>query len=331
MSYERFKEKRISSKEILETTPLNDELDKDFEGKTIVFTGTLKLYTRKEAKREVCKRGAKSVPDSLSKSTDMLIVADSKDNTDKDNKALYMNEQGAHIRIINESTFYKMLENNEIIQETEVNIKHKIIADPLENLINMPITYQGNLMFIDTEYTTDKDIYQISTIICNNGMVTETFNQYIKPFGEFKVRINPYNITSDKLKNCPTFKEFWEKAISKYKDYTYIGHNFFGADRHSLEKTMNLYNIPVPNFKFIDTMDLAKKFLHTKSKISKWECEIRGIEYPKKCSVSLSSLCQKFGFPILKKHDSSFDVKGCYDLFWYFYNTYKFNIEQEII
>lgn len=315
MSYERFKEKYMSSKEISSTTPLNKVLDDDFKGKTIVFTGNLRRYPDKDdVRKEVYKRGAKSVPASLSKSTDFLVVADDKGTSQKDVTAEKLNTQGAHIQIISENTFYKMLENNTAISEQELRYEPHENKIFLDDLINTPVPSNENLAFIDTEWANrNHDICQISVIICSHGNVIKTINSYIKPFGKFdKLLQSIHGITIDKVKDCPDFKKVWENELYEYKDYTFIAHNFWGADRHALRKTMELYNIPYPNFRFIDTQELAKRLI------------------PSSQSFSLSDLCEQFGFPILKQHDSSFDVKGCYDLFWYLYNIHKFDITKEI-
>lgn len=86
-----------------------------FFGKTMVFTGELKSMERTEAMQEVINRGA-VVKNSVSAKTDYLIVG-MQDNSivgddgmsTKEEKAYALKEKGAHIQILTEDEFIKLL------------------------------------------------------------------------------------------------------------------------------------------------------------------------------------------------------------------------------
>lgn len=102
--------RRLSSAEVAATS-VNEILDKDFAGKRVVITGDFKLYPdRTDVQLEIIRRGG-SAPSSVSKLTDMLICG-SNPGEKKIEKAKQLN-----VRIVDEETFYKMLESNDAIDE----------------------------------------------------------------------------------------------------------------------------------------------------------------------------------------------------------------------
>ncbi len=106
--------------EILKSIP-EDELylDPDFEGKNIVFTGTLSGMVRGEAHLAVMKAGG-TPQDDVTKATNMLVygyqdprVLRGKPLSGKRLKAANLREKGADIEIVDEALFLEMLSSRE--------------------------------------------------------------------------------------------------------------------------------------------------------------------------------------------------------------------------
>ncbi len=111
-TYNQGKE-RLSREEVKSIVPY-EVGDKDFIGKTVVITGEFGRFPkRKEAEAEIRRRGGRTVS-SVSSRTDMLICGRGA-GWAKIEQVKQRNSHGMSIRLIDEKTFYKMLENNEAI------------------------------------------------------------------------------------------------------------------------------------------------------------------------------------------------------------------------
>lgn len=104
---------KFSTREV-NKEPVNIEQDLDFKNQQITITGSFEKYPRPEREKlaiELRKRGAKVLSSgSLAKSTTMLIAG-----TDAGSKKLKQAEE-RKIKIIDENTLYKMLEDNNAIE-----------------------------------------------------------------------------------------------------------------------------------------------------------------------------------------------------------------------
>lgn len=107
------------SKKLSELTPESDSIDPSnyFFDKTVVFTGELEYYPRKEAAQMVINLGA-IVRSSLVKSTDILVVGDyskvrclNGKKSSKHKKAEDLVLQGKCIEIMDEQFFYELIED----------------------------------------------------------------------------------------------------------------------------------------------------------------------------------------------------------------------------
>ena len=109
-----------SARSITTATDINEEKDADFEGKTFLFTGGMLRISRENAMREVVKRGG-IIKDGMSKKIDILVNANPEGViTSKVQRALEMQAEGHPIKIVDEQTFLKMLEDNNAVELVEV-------------------------------------------------------------------------------------------------------------------------------------------------------------------------------------------------------------------
>lgn len=90
--------------ELVSITPLEEKEGGILKGKTVVFTGSLNLMTRNEAKVQAEKMGAK-IATSVSSKTDLVIVGDNPGTKLKQ-------AETAKIKVISEAEWIKMVEQN---------------------------------------------------------------------------------------------------------------------------------------------------------------------------------------------------------------------------
>ena len=95
--------KRLLKQVTVQETHGRESPKKTFAGKVFVLTGTLKTFTREEAKEKIRARGG-SVTSSVSKKVDYVIAGDSPGS--KFNKA-----QALRVAIVGEEEFAKMISN----------------------------------------------------------------------------------------------------------------------------------------------------------------------------------------------------------------------------
>lgn len=112
--------KHQSAKSITTSTVASEERDADFDGKTFLFTGDMISLSREDAMQEVVKRGG-IIKDGISKKIDVLVNANPEGVvTGKVKRALEMQAEGHHIKIVNEQMFLKMIADNAAVELTEV-------------------------------------------------------------------------------------------------------------------------------------------------------------------------------------------------------------------
>lgn len=106
---------RLTREDIKNITPYTVG-DKDFIDKVVVITGTFERFPkRKEAEAEIRRRGGKT-SQSISNATTMFIYGTGA-GWAKIEQVKQRNKQGQNIKLVDEKTFYKMLESNEAIED----------------------------------------------------------------------------------------------------------------------------------------------------------------------------------------------------------------------
>lgn len=97
----------------LQATVTEFDEDNPFYQKTVVFTGKLEKYSRKDAAQIVLNCGGE-FKDSVAKDVNYLVVGDTdfRERTSKMDKAYALKEKGFDIEVNPESMFYQMLEEN---------------------------------------------------------------------------------------------------------------------------------------------------------------------------------------------------------------------------
>ena len=176
------------------------------------------------------------------------------------------------------------------------------------------------ILYFDVEYANSKN-----RSICQIGLLSEFFpsnepvyperNIYINPEDGFdKFCIDIHNITSDKVKDKPNFPIVWEEIKKYFDDAIIVGHNIASADLNTLVRSLKRYNLEIPSFKYICTLDLAKKYIPL-SEIN---------------SYSLTSVCNYFDIDTDNLHDAFDDACACSDIFKALVEKYNININDHI-
>jgi len=102
---------------------------------------------------------------------------------------------------------------------------------------------------------------EIGLTFVENNKIKETKSWLIKPhsyphFDSFNISI--HGITPDEVKNAPEFDELWNEIMPMIKGKFLIAHNA-GFDMSVLRKTLELYNIPFPEFQYSCSYIFSKR------------------------------------------------------------------------
>ena len=174
--------------------------------------------------------------------------------------------------------------------------------------------------YFDVEYANSKNksICQIG-IMCENYKTCEPYypekDIYINPedgFDDTCIRI--HGISKDRVKNEPNFTQVWEKIEKYFVNSVIIGHNVASADLDALIKSLKRYNLDIPEFYYICTLDLARQYVPS---------------YAVK-DYSMSTLCKYFNIDIDSEHNAFDDACANADLFKKLVETYSIDIEKHI-
>ncbi len=141
-------------------------------------------------------------------------------------------------------------------------------------------------------------ICQVGLITIENGLITNEINILVQPPNNFYWDrfIDIHGITPRKTANEPSFDQIWHLIEPHITDQIVVAHNGLRFDFPVLEKTLEHYDMTVP-------------------------------EYSKHCTYklygdNLKSLCKYYKIP-LNHHDALSDAKACGELFLRYLNGEK--------
>ena len=122
----------------------------------------------------------------------------------------------------------------------------------------------------------------------------------INPECEFSYHnIKIHSISPDMVKNQPTFPEVWVEIKPYFENTTIIAHNAKSMDLCALYRMLEKYQLPVPAFKYVCTLELA-----------------RGLIPANTCTgCKLNLLCEAFNIPFGHHHNALDDAMACRNLF----------------
>lgn len=139
-------------------------------------------------------------------------------------------------------------------------------------------------------------ICQVGIVIVENNIVKEKFSVLVQPPDNYYWHnfIKIHGITPEMTHNAPTFDKVWRDIEAYIKNRNVVAHNGFGFDFQCLAKTLEYYQLEVPNFKGHCTYKLFRK--------------------------NLASLCHDYQIP-LNHHDALSDAMACAKLFMIYNNN----------
>ncbi len=171
--------------------------------------------------------------------------------------------------------------------------------------------------FFDIEVANTKNcsICQIGLIIVEGDNISK-IKIMVNPNDEFdRTCSNIHHITKQDVVNEKNFKEVW-KDISHYFINNFVfAHNALSADINYLIKNLVRYKLPIPNFKYICTKELCRKYIPNIMVESKYD---------------LQTLCQFYNIDMGVHHDALDDAFSCYQLYINLKKDYDINIEKEV-
>jgi len=133
-------------------------------------------------------------------------------------------------------------------------------------------------------------ICQVGLVRVENSVITEKISILVQPpqnyYWDWFTDI--HGIKPKDTRNAPTFNKVWHQIEPYIKGQNVVAHNGFGFDFQVLNKTLEYYGLPVP-------------------------------EYEKHCTYkiyddNLASLCEKHSIP-LNHHEALSDALACAELF----------------
>jgi ATP-dependent Lhr-like helicase len=177
----------------------------------------------------------------------------------------------------------------------------------LENSINFLnnlklITMDSPLNFTAIDVETAQgprwSICQIGLVKVENSIITDEVSFLIQPpdneYSNWNIQI--HGITPDKTKDSPIFPEIWDQIKPYIEKQLLVAHNAV-FDIDCLVKTLELYDIEVPNFDYVCTM--------------------------KPTGAKLKELCQAYNINLRNHHDALNDARACAQVFLKISNNEK--------
>lgn len=96
----------------------------------------------------------------------------------------------------------------------------------------------------------------------DHGELKDTHYFYVRPPENNLSNLDGWNIQWDEIKKADEFGEYWNAGMSRlFADRTLVAHNaeyVIGCITHAL----TIYGIKAPPFRYIDTLEIAKKLYH---------------------------------------------------------------------
>lgn len=140
-------------------------------------------------------------------------------------------------------------------------------------------------------------ICAIGTILIKNNRPVEKKYSLINPEDTFDyINIQITKIEPQMVKNSPTLPQYWKEIQTELTENTIVGHNIT-YDLRVLSKSLQRYNINVPEFNYCCTLTQSRK----------------NMDLP---SYKLENIAKTLGI-IYKPHNAMEDAKAAYELFEY--------------
>lgn len=135
------------------------------------------------------------------------------------------------------------------------------------------------LLDIENPNTRGNSICAIAVVLVENDVVVEKKYTLINPedrFDEGNSRIT--GIDANQVQNAPTLKEYWNEIRLLLAENIIVGHNVT-YDLAVLSWSLQRYDIPVDDYHYVCTLELARKHIKADSYKLEYLAKIFGFEY----------------------------------------------------
>ena len=151
-------------------------------------------------------------------------------------------------------------------------------------------------------------ICAIGIILVRDNKAVEKIYSLINPEDTFdRINMDITKIAPHMVKDSPTLPEFWPKIRDLLTNNVVIGHNIT-YDLKLISKSLQRYQIPIPDFKYMCTLQLSRKFL----------------DLP---SYKLENIAKKLHI-IYNPHNAIEDARAAFELFEYINRHQKIYITE---
>lgn len=176
----------------------------------------------------------------------------------------------------------------------------------------MKKVYQANRFTyfdVETPNSSNNSICSIGLIHQENDEIVFSKEYLVNPETRFdNVNIEIHGITPRMVENAPIFAQIWDEIEEYFTNAIVVAHNAT-FDLNVLSKTLYKYDIAIPEFNYICTLDKAR----------------RHISKDKYGSHKLNVLCEAFQINLDNHHNVMCDAIACKDLFELFKEQYGFD------
>lgn len=174
----------------------------------------------------------------------------------------------------------------------------------------------NNFVVLDIENPNSRgnSICSIGILIIEDGALVRKEYSLINPEDRFdRTNSEITGITESMVLDSPTLKEYWQEIGTTLSDSVIVGHNI-KYDLSVLSKALYRYDMPVPAFRYICTLDLSRSLLSAPSyKLSSLLGNL-GISYDEHNALADAEAAYK----LLDYLDSNFDLSS------FSANTYEY-------
>jgi len=140
-------------------------------------------------------------------------------------------------------------------------------------------------------------ICAIGIILVRDNKAVEKIYSLINPEDTFdRINMDITKIAPHMVEDSPTLPNFWPKIRELLTENIVVGHNIT-YDLRVLSKSLQRYHIPIPDFKYVCTLSLSRKYLHLPS-------------------YKLENIAKKLHI-IYNPHNAIEDARAAYELFEY--------------
>ena len=142
----------------------------------------------------------------------------------------------------------------------------------------------------------------VGILVVKNGKTAERIYSLIDPEDSFDRNNSAINgITENMVQGAPTLPVYWEHVGDIIADSPIVGHNI-RYDLNVISKALERYDIPVPDFRYVCTLQMSRRLMDEPS-------------------YKLASLAEKTGYKY-RQHHALEEAEAADHLYRYLVSTY---------